>query len=69
MQGAILTQSQASQLLGQFYTTNSYFNPTLDVDANIYISIEEINGCTAPSFQWVKSLTIVTITPFQWQTN
>jgi len=69
MQGAILTQSEASQLVGQFYTTDIYFNPFLDIDANICISIQEINGCTAPSFQWVKSLTIVTITPFVWQTN
>lgn len=67
MQGAILTQTQAASLLGQFYTANSYFNPFCDIDANLCISIDEINNCTATQFQWVKQLTIVTITPFIYQ--
>jgi hypothetical protein len=67
MQGAILTQTEAASLLGQFYTTDSYFNPVLDIDANIYITIQEIENCTATSFQWVKDLTITTIIPYTLQ--
>jgi hypothetical protein len=67
MQGAILTQNEAKQLLGQFYTTDSYFNPVLDVNANIYITIQEIENCTATNFQWVKQLTITNITPYTLQ--
>ena len=67
MQGAILTQSQAASLLGQFYTDDSYFNPVLDIFANIYISIQEIENCTADNFQWVKNLTITTIIPYTLQ--
>lgn len=67
MLGAILTQTQAADLLGQFYTTDSYFNPVLDVNANIYITIQEIENCTATNYQWVKQLTINNITPYTWQ--
>lgn len=67
MQGAILTQTQAASLLGQFYAPDSYFNPVLDINASIYITIQEINNCTATNFQWVKQLTITTITPFTYQ--
>jgi hypothetical protein len=67
MQGAILTQTQAASLLGQLYAEFSYFNPVLDINANIYITEIEINNCTAPNFQWVKQLTITTIIPFVYQ--
>ena len=67
MTGAILTQTQAAQLLGQLYTPYCYFNPFCDIDANLCISADEINDCTAQAFQWVKTLTIVNITPFVWQ--
>ena len=67
MQGAILTQTQAASLLGQFYAPDSYFNPVLDIDANIFISTQEIDSCTAIAFQWVKELTITTIIPFVYQ--
>jgi hypothetical protein len=67
MQGAILTQTEAADLLGQFYTDDSYFNPVLDINANIYITIQEIENCTAPDFQWVKDLTITNITPYTLQ--
>ncbi len=67
MTGAILTQIQAAELLGQFYAPNSYFNPFCDINANLCISEAEIVNCTAIAFQWVKALTIVTITPFVYQ--
>jgi hypothetical protein len=67
MQGAILTQTQAASILGQFYTDYTYFNPVLDIDANIYITKLEIDNCTATNFQWVKQLTITTIIPFVYQ--
>jgi hypothetical protein len=67
MQGAILTQTQAAQLLGQFYAPDSYFNPFLDINASIYISIQEIEYCVNPDFQWVKQLTISTIVPYTYQ--
>ena len=67
MTGAYLTQTQAAELLGQFYAPNCYFNPFCDIEANLCISEAEIDNCTAIQFQWVKQLTIVTITPFVWQ--
>ena len=67
MTGAILTQQQAAQLLGQLYAPYSYFNPFCDIDANLCISEAEILNCVAVNFQWVKQLTIVNITPFIWQ--
>jgi len=67
MQGAILTQTQAAELLGQFYAPSVYFNPFCDIDANLCITQTEIDNCTAAAFQWVKTLTIVTITPFVYQ--
>jgi hypothetical protein len=69
MQGAILTQTQAASILGQFYAPDSYFNPVLDINASIFITTQEINNCTAPNFQWVKQLTITTIIPFVYQTG
>jgi hypothetical protein len=53
---AILTQSQKEQLQGQEYTTNSYFNPIMDVYNNWVISKEEIDQCTNENFIWVKQL-------------
>ena len=67
MLGAYLTQTQAAQLLGQFYAPYSYFNPFCDIDANLCISESEILNCVEIQFQWVKQLTIVNITPFVWQ--
>jgi hypothetical protein len=53
-----LTLEQKNMLLGQTYTTDSYFNPKQDCNDDWIISVEEIEFCTNTEFQWVKSLTL-----------
>jgi len=56
-----LTPEQKDQLVGQKYTTNSYFNPIQDGNepANWIISIEEIKECNVVQFLWVKNLPLI----------
>lgn len=58
-----LTIEQKDILNGQTYDGLQFFNPSLDADNNWFISIEEVNGCTNESFQWVKDLPIITYNP------
>lgn len=58
-----LTTEQKNALSGQSYDGVQYFNPTLDADNNWFISIEEVNGCTNESFQWVKTLPLINYNP------
>lgn len=58
-QVAIITEPQYLELVGQEYTTDSYFNPVLDCTGNWIISSQEIDNCTNPNFQWVKSLVLI----------
>ena len=60
IQVALLTETQKNQLVGQQYTTDCYFNPIQDENDNWIISIEEVNQCDNPDFQWVKNLTFIT---------
>ena len=53
---ALLTIEQKDQLLGQTYTTDSYFNPIQDCNDNWIISIEEVDYCNNPTLSWVKTL-------------
>jgi hypothetical protein len=63
MNVAILTTAQKDLLIGELYTTDSYFNPIQDADNNYVISEEEINFCTNPDFLFVKSLTLSVYNP------
>ena len=58
-----ITEEQKDILIGQTYDGVQYFNPTLDADANWFISIEEVNGCINESFQWVKDLPLIEYNP------
>jgi hypothetical protein len=54
-----LTIEQKDQLVGQTYTTDSYFNPIEDCNNIWIISTEEIDFCDNPEFQWVKTLSLI----------
>ena len=62
---ALLTENEKNQLVGQKYTTDSYFNPIQDIDNNWIISVEEINYCTEEIFEWVKDLPLIEWQPIQ----
>jgi hypothetical protein len=52
----LLTETQKEQLVGQWYDSDSYFNPIQDINDNWVISIEEMHDCVNPDFIWVKDL-------------
>jgi hypothetical protein len=54
-----LTIEQKDELVGQLYTTDSYFNPIQDCNNTWIISTEEIEFCDNPQFQWVKTLPLI----------
>jgi hypothetical protein len=56
IQIAIITKTQKEELVGQTYTTDSYFNPIQDCNDNWIISTEEIEFCDNPQFLWIKEL-------------
>ena len=58
-----LTTEQKETLIGKTFDNVQYFNPVLDADENWFISVEEVNGCTNESFQWVKDLPLITYNP------
>ena len=62
---ALLIENEKNQLVGQKYTTDSYFNPIQDIDNNWIISVEEINYCTEENFEWVKDLPLIEWQPIQ----
>jgi len=59
VQVAQLTQTQKDELVGQLYTTDSYFNPIQDCNDIWIISTEEIEFCDNPQFQWIKELPLI----------
>jgi len=63
IQVGLLTESQKNELVGQLYDEDSYFNPIQDLDNNWIISIEEIEFCVNPEFQWVKTLPLIEYKP------
>ena len=62
-----LTIEQKEALIGQTYDGLQFFNPTLDANNNWFISIEEVNGCTNESFQWVKDLPLINYNPIIYE--
>jgi hypothetical protein len=59
----LLTESQKNELVGQLYDEDSYFNPIQDELDNWIISVEEIEFCVNPEFQWVKDLPLIEYKP------
>jgi hypothetical protein len=59
----LLTESQKNELVGQLYDDDSYFNPIQDISDQWIISVEEIEFCVNPEFQWVKTLPLIEYKP------
>jgi hypothetical protein len=62
-QVGLLTESQKDSLVGQLYDDDSYFNPIQDDFDNWIISVEEMEFCVNPEFQWVKDLPLIEYKP------
>jgi len=62
-QVGLLTESQKNELVGQLYDEDSYFNPLQDIEDNWIISVEEMEFCVNPEFQWVKDLPLIEYKP------
>jgi hypothetical protein len=63
IQVGLLTESQKNELVGQLYDEDSYFNPIQDINDNWIISVEEMEFCVNPEFQWVKDLPLIPYEP------
>jgi hypothetical protein len=63
IQVGLLTESQKNELIGQLYDEDSYFNPIQDIEDNWIISVEEMEFCVNPEFQWVKDLPLIEYKP------
>lgn len=59
----LLTIEQNDLIVGQQYTTDSYFNPIQDLNDNWVISIEEMNYCDNNDYLWVKDLDLIIYEP------
>jgi hypothetical protein len=59
----LLTIEQKDQLIGQLYTSDSYFNPIQDADDNWVVSVEEIQNNTNPDTMWVKDIELIPYNP------
>jgi hypothetical protein len=59
----LLTLEQKDQLVGQWYDSDSFFNPLEDLNDNWIISVEEIDQCVNPEFMWVKELPLIPYEP------
>ena len=59
----LLTEQQKDLLVGQMYDEDSFFNPILDFYDQYIISVEEIEFCVNPEFQWVKDLPLIDYKP------
>ena len=59
----LLTEAEKDSLIGQQYAPDSYFNPIQDLYDQWVISIEEIDFCVNPEFQWVKDLPLIPYEP------
>jgi hypothetical protein len=59
----LLTEAEKDSLVGQQYAPDSYFNPIQDLYDQWVISIEEMDFCVNPEFQWVKDLPLIPYEP------
>ena len=62
-QVGLLTEAEKDSLIGQLYDDDSYFNPIQDDFDNWIISVEEMDFCVNPEFQWVKDLPLIDYKP------
>jgi len=59
MNVGLLTFIEKEAVDGKQYTTDSYFNPIQDTNANWVISTQEIDYCTNVDYLWVKQLPLI----------
>ena len=59
----LLTESQKNQLIGQQFSSDSYFNPIQDINDNWIISTQEMQDCVVQEFLWVKDLDLIPFVP------
>jgi hypothetical protein len=59
----LLTIEQKDSLVGQLYEEDSFFNPLQDLSDQWIISVEEMEFCVNPEFQWVKDLPLIEYKP------
>ena len=59
----LLTIEQKELLVGQWYSSDSYYNPIQDINDNWVISVEEIANTTNPDTLWVKDIELITYEP------
>ncbi len=59
----LLTIEQKDLIVGQQYTTDSFFNPLQDLNDNWIISVEEMEYCTNTEYLWVKELPLIIYEP------
>ena len=60
---ALLTEIEKDSLIGIIYNEDCYFNPIQDINDNWIISIQEVDFCINPEYQWVKSLPLIQYQP------
>lgn len=59
-----LAPEQAESLRGEEFAPDSYFNANvLNGTGQYFLSIEEVNQCVNPDYQWVKNLPQVEYVP------
>ena len=63
IQVGLLTETQKNQLIGQYYSDDSIFNPILDNNNNWVISTVEMTTCINEQFMWVQNLEIIPFVP------
>jgi hypothetical protein len=63
IQVGLLTIEQKDELVGQWYDSDSFFNPIQDANDNWIISTEEIDQCINPDLLWVKDLPLIEYIP------
>lgn len=59
----LLTIKQKDLIVGQEYTTDSYFNPIKDLNDKWIMSIQEMEYCTNVDYLWVKDLDLIIYEP------
>jgi hypothetical protein len=69
IQVGLLTQIQKDSLVGQWYDSDSYFNPIQDIQDNWVISVEEMEQCVNVNYLWVKDLELIQYVPKQTPIN
>ena len=63
MQVVNITEQQKDLLTGQTWNDTAFFNPILDAENQWFVSIEEVNGCNKPEFQWLKDCELIEYNP------